>query len=91
MGARQNGRHFADDIFKGILVNKNIWISIKLSLIFASKSPIDCEPTLAQPMTWRLPGDEPLSEPVMVKLPTHLWVTRSQWMMLENKISSREL
>ena len=29
---RQNGRHFTDDIF--IIFNENIWISIKISLIF---------------------------------------------------------
>ena len=29
---RQYGRHFADDILKSIFLNKNIWISIKISL-----------------------------------------------------------
>ena len=27
---RQNGRHFPDDIFKWILLNENVWISIRL-------------------------------------------------------------
>ena len=27
---RQNGCHFADDIFKCIFLNKNVWISIKV-------------------------------------------------------------
>ena len=31
---RQNGRHFPDDIFKCIFVNKNTWIFIKISLKF---------------------------------------------------------
>ena len=29
-------------------------------------------------MTWRRPGDKPLSEPTMVRLPTHICVTRPQ-------------
>ena len=30
-------------------------------------------------MAWCRPGDKPLSEPVMVRLLTHIWVTRPQW------------
>ena len=30
-------------------------------------------------MAWRLSGDKPLSEPMMVGLPTHICVTRPQW------------
>ena len=30
-------------------------------------------------MAWRRPGDKPLSEPMMVKLLTHICVTRPQW------------
>ena len=30
-------------------------------------------------MAWRRPGDKPLSEPMMVSLPTHICVTRPQW------------
>ena len=29
---RKNGRHFADDIFKCIFLNENVWIPIKISL-----------------------------------------------------------
>ena len=35
-------------------------------------------PTLVQIMAWRRPGDKPLSEPMMVSLPTHICVTRPQ-------------
>ena len=31
---RQNGRHFADDVFKYIFLNEKVWILIKISLIF---------------------------------------------------------
>ena len=30
-------------------------------------------------MAWRRPGDKPLSETMMVRLPTHICVTRPQW------------
>ena len=30
-------------------------------------------------MAWRRPGDKPLSEPMMVSLPTHICVIRPQW------------
>ena len=36
-------------------------------------------PTLVQIMAWRRPGDKPLSEPMMIGLPTHICVTRPQW------------
>ena len=30
-------------------------------------------------MAWCQPGDKPLSEPMMVRLPTHICITRPQW------------
>ena len=71
---RQNGRRFADDVFKGIFLNENVWISINISLKFVPKGPINNIPALVQIMAWRRPGDKPLSEPVMVRLLTHIWV-----------------
>ena len=76
---RQNGRHFADDIFKRIFLNENIWIPIKISLKFVPMGSINNIPALAQIMAWRRPGDKTLSEPMMVNLPTHICVTRPQW------------
>ena len=76
---RQNGRHLADDIFKRIFLNENIWIPNKISLKFVLKGSINNIPALVQIMAWRLPGDKPLSEPMMVSLLMHLWVTRPQW------------
>ena len=76
---RQNGRHFADDILKCIFSNQNVWIPIEISLKFVPKGPIDTIPALVQIMTWRRPGDKPLSDPMMVTLPTHICVTRPQW------------
>ena len=76
---RQNGRHFADGIFKCIFLNENVWIPLKISLTFVPKGPINNIPTLVQVMAWRRPGDKPLSEPMMVSLWTHICVTRPQW------------
>ena len=33
----QNGRHFADDIFKCIFMNENVWIAIGISLKFVTR------------------------------------------------------
>ena len=74
-----NGHHFADDIFKRIFFNKNVWISIKISLEFLPKGPTNKIPALFHIMAWRCSGDKPLSEPMMVNLPTHICVTRPQW------------
>ena len=67
---RQNCRHFADDIFKCILLNKNVWILIKISVKFLSKGPNNNIPALVQIMAWRRPGDKRLCEAMMVSLPT---------------------
>ena len=76
---RPNRRHFADDIFKYIFLNENVWIPIKISLKFVPKGRINNISALVQIMAWRRPGDKPLSEPMMVSLPTHICVTRCQW------------
>ena len=75
----RNKRHLADDIFKYIFLKENVWISIKISLKFVPKGPINNIPPLVLIMAWRRPGDKPLSEPMMVSLLTHICVTRSQW------------
>ena len=81
---RQNGRHFPDDILKCIFVNEKVWISIKISLKFVLKGPISNIPALVQIMAWRLPGDKPLSEPMMVSLLTHICAIRPQWVRAED-------
>ena len=75
----QNGLHFADDIFKRIFLNENVRISLTISLRFISKGPINNIPALVQIMAWCRPGDKPLSEPIMVRLPMHICVTMPQW------------
>ena len=76
---RRNGQHIADDIFKRIFINENVWILFKISLKFVPKGPINNIPALVQIMAWRRSVDGPLSERMMVSLPTHICVTRPQW------------
>ena len=94
---RWNEQDFADDIFKRIFFNENDWISIKISPKFVPKGPINNIPALVQIMAWRHSGDKPLSEPMMVSLPTHICVTRlseliSDWnlTLCRNSIPSLE-
>ena len=54
-------------------------ISIKISLKFVPKGPIDNMLSLVQMMAWRWPGHKRLSEPMMVSLLTHICVNRPQW------------
>ena len=75
----QNGSRFSDDIFKRILLNENVRISIEISLNFVPKGPINNIQALVQIMAWRRSDDKPLSEPMMVSLLTHICVTRPQW------------
>ena len=72
LAPRQNGREFPDDISKYIFLNENSWIAIEISLKFVPKGPNNNIPSLVQIMAWRRSGDKPLSEPMMVRLPTHI-------------------
>ena len=75
---KQNGRRVADDTFERIFVSENVRISIKISPKFIPKGPINNIPALVRIMVWRRPGNKPLSEPMMVRLPTHVCVTQPQ-------------
>ena len=76
-GTRQNGRHFADDNFKCIFLDKNVWILIKSSMKFVPKGPINNIPALVQIMAWRRPG--------WYVLLTHICVTLPQWVNPRDK------
>ena len=79
---RRNGCYNADDIFKCIFLKENVWIPTKISLKIVPKGPINNIPALVQKMAWCRPGDKPLSEPMLIFVPTHICVTRSQWVKL---------
>ena len=83
---RQNCCHFADGIFKCIILNENKWISLKISLKFVPKVRINNILALVQIMVWHWPGDKPLSEPLMLKLLMHICVTWPQWVRMHNLV-----
>ena len=64
---RQNGRDFANDIFKRIFLKEKARFFTKISLKFVLKGPIDNNPALVKIMTWRRLGDKPLSEPTLTR------------------------
>ena len=76
---RQDGCYFADDVSKCIFFNENVWVLLKIPLNFVPKGPINNIPALVQIMAWCRPGNKPLSEPMLVYVPTHICVTRPQW------------
>ena len=78
----QDRRHFADNIFKCIFVNENVWISLRISLKFVPKFRINNIPALVQILAWRRRGDKPLSGTMMVRLSTEICVTRPQWVYM---------
>ena len=57
---------------------KSMNFSVKISLKFVLKGPINNIPALVQIMAWHRPGDKPLSEPMLFML-THICVTWPQW------------
>ena len=69
---RQNWHHFADDMFKCIVLNENVWMPIEISLKFVAKGIINNNPILFKIMAWRRPGEKPLSEPMMISWLTHI-------------------
>ena len=84
---RQNGRRFTDDTFQCIFLNENVKISIKISLKFVPKGQINNIPALVQIMAWRRPGGKPLSKTMMIRLETHICVTRPQWVNIHESVT----
>ena len=82
-GSHETLTHWGRDkmavIFHTTFSNENVWIPIKISMKFVPKGPINNIPTLVPIMTRCRPGNKPLSEPMMVRLPTHICVSRPQW------------
>ena len=60
-------------------LNENVKIWIQISLKFVLKGLITIIPALVWIMAWHRPGNKPLSELMMVKSLTHIYVTRPQW------------
>ena len=54
-------------------------ILTEIPLKFVPKGPINNISALVQIIVRPQPGDKPLSEPMIIRLPMHTYVTRSQW------------
>ena len=78
LSPRQNGHHFADDIFKCIFLNENVRITFKISLKFVPHGQINNIPSFVQIMAWCRSGDKLLSGQMMVRLPTHIYASLGQ-------------
>ena len=59
--------NWADNIFKCISLNENVWILIKISLKFVPRGPIDNKPALVQVIAWCRTSDKPLLEPMLTQ------------------------
>ena len=57
-------------------------ISLMISLKFVPRVRINNIPALVPIMAWRRSGDKPLSKLMMVRLLTHICVTRPQWVKI---------
>ena len=60
-----------------------------ISLKSVFEGPIKNIPASVQIMAWRRPGDKQLSEPMMVRLPTHMRVTRPQSINVETQVNEK--
>ena len=68
----QNTRHFADDIFKCSFKNEKFCISIRISLKFIPRGPIDNKSALVQVMAWDRTSNKPLPEPMLTQFTDHM-------------------
>ena len=57
--------------------------------MFVPEGPINNIPALVRIMAWRREGDKPLSESMMVNLPTHICATRPQWGVVTHYFATR--
>ena len=71
-----------------LFLNQNVRTSAEISLKFVPKGLINNTPSLVQIMAWRRPGDKPLFEPMIVRLLTHICVTRPQWVKPDGSCQS---
>ena len=63
----QNGRHFANNIFKYISMNGKFHILIKIWLKFVLKGPTDNKTALVLVMACCQTGSRPLPEPMLTQ------------------------
>ena len=76
-----------DAISQTIFSSENVWIPIKISLKFVPKGPINNIPASVQKMAWHRSGGKPLSEPMRVNLPTHIWINGHNGLTLQGNLN----
>ena len=64
---RQNAANLAGVIFKCIFMIEKFCISIRISLKYVLRGPIDNRPALVQVLAWHRTGDKPLPEPTLTQ------------------------
>ena len=66
-------------------LEENVWMHIKFHwlLTIVPTGPINNILALVRIVARRRPGDKPLPEPMLVSLPTHIYVTRPQWVNVQ--------
>ena len=79
MWPKQNGRHFADDVFKCIFLTENFWFSNNVWLKFVHRGSIENVPSFVQIMACRLAGASLYLNQRWSSLLTHTCVTRPRW------------
>ena len=69
-----------------LVLNENVWISIKISLKFVPEGSVNNTPSLVQIIAWRQSGDKPES---MMALFTDAYMRPSESMVLRPEYSRR--
>ena len=82
-------RQFADNILICILFSEQVWILIKISLMFLPKGPIDNMSALDKIMAWC--RSKPLSEPILIRLLQHICHTQPQLVTCKRGMSSSSI
>ena len=77
----QNGRHIADDLFKRIFWDQNIWFSNKISLKYFPWGVMNNMAALVHIMAWRPPGDIHYLNLCWLNSSTHICGTRGRWVI----------
>ena len=72
---RENCQHFADNIFKCVSMNENLWVLDKFSLKYIPWGLVDNMAALVQIIAWHQSGDRQLSAVMMVMFCWHIYAS----------------
>ena len=80
----QNGRHFADHIFRCIFINEKFWLGIHWCLFLRSNW------ALVQVMAWRRTGVKPIPEPMLAQFTDAYMRHKGRWVDMLNDIQLKD-